>query len=78
MIIPPERLTEEALRGVIEGYITREGTDYGEHELSLPEKVEALMPQVVLGEVLIVFDEESESVNLVNKRDYQPPATETA
>lgn len=69
MIIPPEKLTIESLRGVIEGFITREGTDYGAEELSLKDKVDALMPQVIRGEVVIVFDEESETVNLLPKHE---------
>lgn len=65
MIIPPERLTMEALRGIVESFIVREGTDYGAQELSLSEKVDDLMPQVVRGDVVIFFDEENETVNLL-------------
>lgn len=69
VIIPPERLTMEALRGIVESFIVREGTDYGAQELSLNEKVEALLPQVVRGDVVIFFDEESESVNLLPREE---------
>lgn len=69
MIIPPEQLTREVLIGIVESYITREGTDYGEHELDLDSKVKRLLPQVLKGEVLIMYDEESQSVNLVPKDD---------
>ncbi|WP_086931235.1 YheU family protein [Agarilytica rhodophyticola] len=69
MVIPPEQLTREVLIGIVESYITREGTDYGEHELDLDSKVKRLLPQVLKGEVLIVYDEESQSVNLVPKDD---------
>ena len=69
MIIPPEKLTVAVLRNLVEAYINREGTDYGAVELSLEEKVNKLMPQVIKGEVLIVFDEESESVNLMPKEE---------
>lgn len=67
MIIPPEQLTMESLRGIVESVIMREGTDYGEHEFSMEEKIEQLMPKVVKGEVVISFDEESETVTLVGK-----------
>lgn len=70
MIIPPERLTQEVLRSVIESFITREGTDYGEHEYDLSEKVEQVWPKVVSGAILIVFDPETESVSLMTKEDY--------
>lgn len=67
MIIPPEKLTVESIRAIVESVITREGTDYGQEELSLDEKVNSLMPQVLSGEVLISYEEETESVNLLNK-----------
>ncbi len=69
MIIPPEKLTLEVIRGIVEAFITREGTDYGEREFSLQDKVRHLMPQVLRGEVLIVYDDATESVNLVPKED---------
>ncbi len=69
MIIPPETLTVEVIRSIIESVIVREGTDYGEQELLLSEKVENILPQVLKGEVLICYDEENESVNLLPKED---------
>lgn len=70
MIIPPSKLPPQTLHNILEEFITRDGTDYGEHELSLEEKVERLLPQIANGEVLIVFDEELESIQLVHKQDY--------
>lgn len=69
MVIPPETLSREALLGLLEAFITREGTDYGDAERTLQEKVEALAPQVLSGEVLILFDQATESINLVHRRD---------
>ncbi|SMF34702.1 hypothetical protein SAMN02745866_02204 [Alteromonadaceae bacterium Bs31] len=74
MIIPPEKLTEEVLKALVEAYIMREGTDYGYTELSLEDKVELLLPKVFTGEVLICYDEESETVNLLNKSDHHTMA----
>jgi uncharacterized protein YheU (UPF0270 family) len=37
--IPPELLSPEALRGVLEDFVLREGTDYGLRDWSLEEKV---------------------------------------
>ena len=70
MIIPPEQLTEQALRNIIESYILREGTDYGDIELALEIKVEDLLPQVILGEVLIVYDDELQTVTLMSRHEY--------
>ncbi|WP_075185689.1 YheU family protein [Teredinibacter haidensis] len=66
MLIPPEKLTEEVLKNLLESYITREGTDYGERELSLEEKVAELLPQIYRGEILISYEEDSETVNLIS------------
>lgn len=71
MIIPPESLSEEALQGVLEEFISRDGTDYGEEELSLAAKVARLKPQVARGEVLIVFDEVLERVTLVTREEWR-------
>ena len=40
MEIPHRQLSDEALLGVIEEYISREGTDYGHREYSFEEKIE--------------------------------------
>lgn len=71
MIIPPESLSEEALQGVLEEFISRDGTDYGEHELSLDAKVARLKPQVMRGEVLIVFDDTLERVTLMTREEWR-------
>ena len=38
MIIPHRLLSPDALRGVIEAFVTREGTDYGAQEVPLATK----------------------------------------
>ncbi|MCR6649981.1 MAG: YheU family protein [Cellvibrionaceae bacterium] len=71
MIIPPQSLSAEALQGVMEEFISRDGTDYGEQELSLQAKVERLKPQVLRGDVLIVFDEAQECVTLMTQEEWR-------
>lgn len=71
MIIPPESLSPEALQGVLEEFISRDGTDYGEQELSLEAKVARLKPQVLRGHVLIVFDAVQGLVTLVTKEEWR-------
>jgi len=65
MIIPHHMLSPEALHRVIEAFITREGTDYGEKEFSLEDKVARVVSQLERGEARIVFDPESASVTIV-------------
>lgn len=71
LIIPPEKLEAGVLENILESYIAREGTDYGENELDMKQKLASLRPQVKKGEVLIVYDEESESLTLMTRSDYK-------
>ena len=58
-------LSAEALRGLVEEFITREGTEYGHREFSLDDKVRQVERQLASGEVKIVFDNVEERANLV-------------
>lgn len=69
MIIPYEQLSSDALQGLIEEFITREGTDYGIDEVSLTTKVEQVKSQLKRREVVVVFDPASESVTILSRRD---------
>ncbi len=51
--------------GIIEEYVTREGTDYGHEEYSLADKVAAVQRQLQRGEVIILFDTTLDSCTLV-------------
>jgi uncharacterized protein len=69
MIIPYEQLSDDALQGLIEEFITREGTDYGFEELSLSSKTEQIKNQLKRRDVVVVFDVASESVSILSRRD---------
>ncbi len=69
MIIPHEQLSDDALLGLLEEFITREGTDYGETEISLAQKVTQVKRQLVRGDIAIVFDPATESVSILTKHD---------
>ncbi len=71
MIIPHQQLSPEALRGLIEEYITRDGTDYGIQEIALLQKVQQVEHQIIRGDVVVVFDIATESVSLLSRRDAQ-------
>jgi uncharacterized protein YheU (UPF0270 family) len=61
MIIPHRMLSPEALHGVIEAFIMREGTDYGLHEVPLATKVGQVRYQLDAGTAVIVYDEAMDS-----------------
>jgi uncharacterized protein YheU (UPF0270 family) len=64
MIIPPHMLSPEALHRVIEAFVTREGTDYGEHAIPLATKVGQVRQQLDVGTAVIGYDQETESWTL--------------
>lgn len=64
MEIPYTELSEEALLGVIQEFVLREGTDYGHIEVSLEAKIEQVKSQLKSGEIRLTFDPDSESCNL--------------
>ena len=68
MKIPPQALSEEALEGIIDDYILREGTDYGQQEASLEEKRLQVKRQLDLGLVSIHYDADLESCTLISEQ----------
>lgn len=66
--VPWDALSPEALRGVIESFVLREGTDYGTHEYSLEDKVAHVRTQLERGEAHVVFDPATETVAILLDR----------
>lgn len=64
MIIPLDALAPSTLHNIVEAFVLREGTEYGEHEFSLTEKVEQVMQQLRAGEAVLVYSELHESVDI--------------
>ena len=67
--IPHTELSADALRGVIESYVLREGTDYGDQHFSLEQKVAHVLRQLKRNEAKIMFDPNSETIDIVVKRN---------
>jgi uncharacterized protein len=64
MIIPHQMRSPEALHGVIEAFVTREGTDYGIQDVSLATKVWQVQQQLDAGTAVMVYDEGTESCTI--------------
>ena len=62
--VPWTELASATLRALVESFVLREGTDYGVHETPLESKVEQVMQQLRRGEAQIVFDADTESVDI--------------
>ena len=69
MIIPYSQLSAEALQGIIEEFVTREGTDYGHLDISLDKKCQSVRTQLQTGAAVIVYDEALDTVSIVSKED---------
>jgi hypothetical protein len=67
--IPHGELSEDALRGVAEAFVLREGTDYGEQAYTLEQKVVHVLGQLERGEAAIVYDPRSSGIDIVLRRD---------
>jgi uncharacterized protein len=72
IVIPYRDLSDTALRGVLESFVLREGTDYGEREVSLDQKVAHVLRQLERGEAHIVFDAVLESIDIVVTKPVRP------
>jgi uncharacterized protein YheU (UPF0270 family) len=70
MIIPYEKLSREALLGLIEEFVSREGTDSGYTKKSLEENVEMVKRQLEKGDAFIVYDEATQTANIVSKTHF--------
>lgn len=73
MIIPWQDLPESTLYNILDSFILREGTDYGERELTLDEKRERLLAQIKAEKVVIVWSELNESLDIKDKRTFLNP-----
>ena len=69
MLIPYQQLDEITLNNLIEQYILREGTDYGEVEFSLQEKTLQILEQIQNQNIHIIYSELEESVTLISNHE---------
>lgn len=69
--IPYQSLSAEALEGIVAEFASRDGTDYGEVEMSLSEKVKQVEAQLTAGHLTLLFDPISQSCHIVNSREWK-------
>ncbi len=66
--VPPEKLAPETLQALLEEFASRDGTDYGELELTLEQKAGNLRRQLDRGELRILFETGTQSWDLVDEQ----------
>lgn len=71
--VPYGDIPDATLRAIVEDFCTRDGTDYGQSELSLEQKATILMGQLKRGEARILFEATSQTLRIVT-RDQLPAA----
>ena len=65
--VPLERLDEQILRALLEEFSSRDGTDYGNRETTLEERVGQLSHRLKISELAILYDADSEQWDLVDR-----------
>jgi uncharacterized protein YheU (UPF0270 family) len=67
--IPVNKLSPEALQGVINEFISRDGTDYGEMEISPETSFRQVKNKLETGSAILIFDDEIETTNIFLAND---------
>ncbi len=73
VVVPYSELSPEALTGVIQSFVLREGTDYGEQVVPFDTKVEQVRRAIERREAEIVYDQDTESIDIVLRKPGKQP-----
>lgn len=71
LLIPYQELSADTLEGLIEAFVLREGTEYGEQDISLSEKVSQVKTQLQADQLVILYSELHESVDIITKQQWR-------
>lgn len=71
MIIPYQDINADTLDNLIREFVLREGTDYGLEDIDIDKKIADVMLQLKNGQVVIVFSELHETVNILPKEQFE-------
>ncbi|MDB1122791.1 YheU family protein [Vibrio algarum] len=70
MIIPWQEIDGDTLDNLIKEFVLREGTDYGQSEVTLEDKIEQVRKQLKAEDAVIVFSELHETVDIKLRREF--------
>ncbi|MDR7121706.1 YheU family protein [Rheinheimera soli] len=71
LLIPYQELSADTLDGLIEAFVLREGTEYGEQDISLSDKVAQVKLQLKADQLVILYSELHESVDIITKQQWR-------
>jgi uncharacterized protein YheU (UPF0270 family) len=66
-LIPYDSLSPETLETILDDIVSRDGTDYGEYDLSVAQKRQQALQALGKGEAFLLFDTESETIKMIPK-----------
>ena len=64
--VPYDQIDPETLRNMIQEFVTRDGTDWGDPGCALEDKIAQVLKQLKNKQVKVVFDLKSETANIVS------------
>ena len=65
VVVPHEQLSEDALRGLVLEFVTRDGTDHTDIE----PRVDRVIAALHRGDVVLTFDAENRTTHVVKSED---------
>lgn len=69
VIVPHHELSAEALQGLLEEFVSRDGTDSGYTKLTLQQRVDQVRRQLDRGEAVVVYHPTTQTANIIPRRD---------
>ncbi|MCP5017019.1 YheU family protein [Ketobacter alkanivorans] len=69
--VPWDQLAADTLQALVEEFVSRDGTDYGEREIALAQKAEQVIHGIKRKQYVIVYDQEADSVQIVTAQDWK-------
>ncbi|MCV2401354.1 YheU family protein [Marinomonas sp. C2222] len=66
-LIPHDSLSPDVLERILDDLVTRDGTDYGNYDLSIEQKRIQALRSLESGEAVLLFDTESETIKMIPK-----------
>lgn len=69
MKIPYDKVSPEALKRLIEDFVSRDGIDPGHAQVDIEQKISAVMTQLKNGTAVLVFDSNSNSYNILAREE---------
>ncbi len=71
LVIPQDQLSADTLDALIEAFVLREGTEYGEQDISLSDKVAQVKLQLEADQLVILYSELHESVDIITRQQWR-------